>query len=106
MTTEMQSSSRDQLQRLVGQLENLEAEKAGIAEDVRDKFAEAKAMGFDVKVLRQVLKLRKKSQTDRYEEQAVLDTYLHALGMLAEQLSDTPMGEWARSEVQKAEARV
>ena len=105
MTVALQNSSREHLQRLVDQIERLEAEKAGIADDVRDKFAEAKAMGFDVKILRQVLKLRKKSQTDRDEEQAVLDTYLHALGMLAEQLSDTPMGDWARSEVQKAEAR-
>ena len=63
----------------------------GLAEDVRDKFAEAKALGFDVKVLRQVIRLRKKSKDDRDEEQAVLETYLHALGMLADDPPQTMM---------------
>lgn len=84
MTT-LQGSSQAQLRQLVEQIERLEEEKKGLAEDVRDKFAEAKAMGFDVKALRQVIRLRKKSKTDRDEEQAVLETYLHALGMLADE---------------------
>ncbi len=104
MTT-LNQSTQNQLRQFIEQIERLEEEKRGLSEDITDKFAEAKAMGFDVKILRQVLKLRKKSQTDRDEEQAVLDTYLHALGMLGEQMGDTPMGDWARSEVQKAEAR-
>lgn len=104
MTT-LNQSTKNQLRQFVEQIERMEEEKRGLSEDITDKFAEAKAMGFDVKILRQVLKLRKKSQTDRDEEQAVLDTYLHALGMLGEQMGDTPMGDWARSEVQKAEAR-
>jgi uncharacterized protein (UPF0335 family) len=90
MTT-LQASTQNQLRQLIEQIERLEEEKKGIAEDIRDKFAEAKAMGFDVKVLRQVIRLRKKSQTDRDEEQAVLETYLHALGMLADEQSQTMM---------------
>jgi uncharacterized protein (UPF0335 family) len=90
MTT-MQASTQNQLRQLIEQIERLEEDKKGLAEDVRDKFAEAKAMGFDVKVLRQVIRLRKKSKTDRDEEQAVLETYLHALGMLADEPPQTMM---------------
>ena len=57
-------------------------EKKAISDDIRDKFAEIKAVGFDVKVMRQILKLRKKSKDDRDEEDAILSTYLHALGMI------------------------
>lgn len=81
MTT-LQASAQQQLRQLVEQLERLEEEKKAIADDIRDKFAEAKALGFDVKALRQVLRLRKKSMADRQEEEAILETYLHALGML------------------------
>lgn len=84
MTT-LQGSTQAQLRQLIEQIERLEEEKKGIAEDVRDKFAEAKAMGFDVKILRQVIRLRKQSKTDRDEQQAVLETYLHALGMLSDE---------------------
>lgn len=100
MTT-LQANSKNQLRQYIEQIERLEEEKKGLAADISDKFAEAKAIGFDVKVIRQVLRLRKKSQTDRDEEQAVLDTYLHALGMLSEQMADTPMGDWARAEVDR-----
>jgi uncharacterized protein (UPF0335 family) len=81
MTT-LQGAAQNQLRQFVEQIERLEEEKKGIAEDIRDKFAEAKAVGFDVKVLRQIIRLRKKSQTDRDEETAILETYMHALGML------------------------
>lgn len=81
MTT-LQESSQNHLRQFVEQIERLEEEKAAIAGDIRDKYAEAKAVGFDVKVLRQVIRLRKKSRTDREEEEAVLATYMHALGML------------------------
>ena len=83
--TSLQASAQSQLRQFVEQIERLEEEKKGIADDIRDKFAEAKAVGFDIKVLRQVLRLRKKSKTDRDEEEAVLVTYMHALGMLAEE---------------------
>lgn len=90
MTT-LQASSQNQLRQFIEQIERLEEEKRGLGEDIRDKFAEAKAIGFDVKAMREVLKLRKKSKTDRDEHQAIVETYMHALGMLA----DTPLGEAA-----------
>ena len=80
--TALQASAQKQLRQYIEQLERLEEEKKAIADDIRDKFAEAKAVGFDVKALRQILKLRKKTQDDRQEEEAILTTYLHALGML------------------------
>jgi uncharacterized protein (UPF0335 family) len=85
MTT-LQVSAQKQLRQLVEQIERLEEEKKALAGDIRDKFLEAKGLGFDVKVLRQVVRLRKKSATERQEEDAVLEVYLHALGML-EQLN-------------------
>ena len=104
MTTIDKKTAQD-LQRLVNQIERLEEEKKGLGEDIRDKFLEARAMGFDVKILKSVMKLRKVSKTERDEAQMILDTYLHALGMLGEAMGDTPMGEWARGEVEKAGAR-
>lgn len=80
--TAMQSAAQNQLRQYIEQIERLEEEKKAIADDIRDKFAEAKAVGFDVKAMRQILKLRKKSKDDRDEEDAILATYMHALGML------------------------
>lgn len=90
MTT-LQNSTQQQLRQLIEQIERLEEDKKGLADDVRDKFLEAKAMGFDVKILRQVIRLRKQSKTDRDEQQAVLETYLHALGMLNDEPQQTAM---------------
>lgn len=89
--TALQASAQNQLRQLVEQIERLEEEKRGLTMDIADKYLEAKAQGFDVRVLRQVIRLRRKSKTDREEEAAVLDTYLHALGML----DGTPLGDWA-----------
>jgi len=87
----MQQSAQAQLRQFIEQIERLEEEKKALADDIRDKFAEAKALGFDVKVMREVLKLRKVSSTEREENRSVLETYLHALGMLA----DLPLGQAA-----------
>ena len=81
MTT-LQGAAQAQLRQFVEQIERLEEEKKAIADDIRDKLAEAKAVGFDVKALRQILRLRKKSKDDRDEEEAILTTYMHALGMI------------------------
>jgi uncharacterized protein (UPF0335 family) len=81
MTT-LQVSAQKQLRQLIEQIERLEEEKKALAGDIRDKFAEAKAMGFDVKAMRKIISLRKKSQTERQEEESILAVYLHALGML------------------------
>lgn len=86
--TGMQSSTQEQLRRIVDQIERLEEEKKALAADISDKLKEAKNLGFDTKILRKVLALRKKSQTERTEEEQLIDTYLHALGGL-------PLGDWA-----------
>ena len=78
----LQATAQKQLRQLVEQIERLEEEKKQLASDIRDKYLEAKAVGFDVKVLRQVVRLRKKSQEERQEEETVLEVYMHALGML------------------------
>lgn len=91
MTTGIQKHTAENLQRLVGQIERLEEERKGLGEDIADKFKECRALGFDVKVLKQVLKLRKMTKVERDEAQAIIDTYLHALGDLA----DTPLGKSA-----------
>lgn len=72
----------DQLRSIVERLERLEEEKAGIAADIRDVFAEAKGNGFDVKAIRTIIKMRKQDASEREEAENVLDTYLNALGML------------------------
>ena len=71
----------DQLRLFIERIERLEEEKKGIADDIRDVFAEAKGQGFDTKVMRQVIRLRKKDAAERQEEEALLDLYMHALGM-------------------------
>ena len=76
------SSAQNQLRQLVEQIERLEQEKKALTDDVRDKYLEAKAVGFDVKALRTIVRMRKKSKTERQEEETILDVYLHALGML------------------------
>ena len=75
-------SGRDQLRSLVERIERLEEEKKAIADDIREVFAEAKGNGFDIKAMRQVLKIRKLDAAERMEQEAILDTYLHALGMI------------------------
>ncbi len=81
MTT-LQASAQKQLRQLVEQIERLEEEKKALAGDIRDKYLEAKGLGFDVKIMREVVRLRKKSKAERDEQETVLEVYLHALGML------------------------
>jgi uncharacterized protein (UPF0335 family) len=71
-----------QLRSLIERIERLEEEKKALADDIRDVFAEAKGQGFDTKIMRQVIRLRKKDTAERQEEEALLDLYLHALGMM------------------------
>src|ERR1051326_8833905 len=70
-----------QLKSLVERIERLEEEKAALAADIREIFAEAKGHGFDTKVMRQVVRMRKLDKADRQAQEAVLDLYLSALGM-------------------------
>ena len=71
----------DQLKSLITRIERLEEEKAALATDIREVFAEAKSNGFDTKVMRQVIKIRKMDAADREEQESLLDTYLSAIGM-------------------------
>ncbi len=77
----LQTSAKDQLRSIVARIERLEEEKAALSADLREVYAEAKGNGFDVKALRSVIRLRKQDENKRREEEAVLTTYLHALGM-------------------------
>ncbi len=81
LAVQLQTSAKDQLRAIVVRIERLEEEKAALAEDLREVYAQAKGNGFDVKALRSVIRLRKRDETKRREEEAVLTTYLHALGM-------------------------
>ncbi len=74
--------AREQLRSVVERIERLEEEKKAIAEDIREVYGEAKANGYDTKVLRQVISLRKQDMSERQEQDAVRDLYLQALGML------------------------
>jgi uncharacterized protein (UPF0335 family) len=76
------SFAQGQLKSFVERIERLEEEKKAIAGDIKEVYAEAKANGFDTKILRKVISLRKKDRHEREEEEAMLDVYLAALGML------------------------
>ena len=75
--------SAEQLRNLVDRIERLEQEKAGIADDIKDCYGEAKSLGYDVKILRKVISLRKRKPNERREEEELLEIYLQALGDLA-----------------------
>ncbi|MDZ4322634.1 MAG: DUF2312 domain-containing protein [Alphaproteobacteria bacterium] len=73
--------SSAQLKSFIERIERLEEEKAAIAEQIREVFGEAKGMGFDIKIIRQVIKIRKMETQERLEQEELLDLYLGALGM-------------------------
>jgi uncharacterized protein (UPF0335 family) len=75
------SVAADQLKAFIERIERLEEEKAGIAGDIKDVYAEAKGTGFDTKVLRKIIALRKRDHAERQEEEAILELYMQALGM-------------------------
>ena len=74
--------AQGQLRSLIERIERLEEEKKALGADIKEVYAEAKANGFDTKILRKVIALRKKDTVEREEEQAMIDLYLNALGML------------------------
>lgn len=77
--TEVGGIATDRLRSLIERIERLEEEKKGIQSDIRDIFAEVKSAGFDIKIMRIVLKLRKMNAADRDEQEALTDTYRRAL---------------------------
>ena len=92
------AGENNQLVSIVQRIEGLEAEKAGIVEDIKEIYAEAKGNGFDPKIIRKIVALRKQDADKRREEQAVLAVYMTELGMLA----DTPLGQAA---IERARAK-
>ena len=94
MTAEGHNSggiAADRLRSLVDRIERLEEERKALGSDIRDIYAEAKSAGFEVKVLRQLIRERRQEAADVEEQATLLDVYKRALGML----SDTPLGEAA-----------
>lgn len=73
--------AREQLKALVERIERLEEEKAATLSDIRDVYAEGKGAGFDIRALRAIVRLRKMDADERREQEAILDTYKHAIGM-------------------------
>jgi len=76
-------NSNAQLKSVVERIENINGQIKGLTEDRGDIFSEAKGNGFDVKALRKIIALRKLSESDRAAQDQILETYMHALGMLA-----------------------
>ena len=74
--------ARDQLRAFIERIERLEEEKKTIADDIKDVYGEAMGTGFDTKILRKVIQIRKQDKDERMEQEAILDTYLAALGMI------------------------
>lgn len=72
----------DQLKQFIERIERLEEEKQTIADDIKDVYAEAKSTGYDTKIMKQVIKIRKQDKAEREEQEALLDLYLSALGMI------------------------
>lgn len=84
MKTEIGNNTTAALRSYIERIEKLAEDKAGIASDIKDVFAEAKSTGFDVKSMREILKLRKMKANERAETEYILDTYKRALGMADE----------------------
>jgi len=73
--------AKDQLRLFIERIERLEEEKKGIADDIREVYSEAKGQGYDPKIMRQIVRLRKMQPNDRMEMEAILETYKSALGL-------------------------
>src|SRR5262245_37014723 len=76
------SFAKDQLKAIIERIERLEEEKKTISDDIRDVYAEAKGNGYEVKALRMIVRMRKQDADERREHETILETYMHALGML------------------------
>ena len=74
--------AKDQLKAFIERVERLEEEKKALSDDIRDVYAEAKGTGFDVQALRTIVRMRKQDENERREQEDILETYMHALGML------------------------
>jgi len=77
-----QRVAKDQLRSIIERIERLEEEKKTISDDIRDVYAEAKGNGYEVKALRTIVRMRKQDSDDRREQEAILESYMQALGMI------------------------
>lgn len=82
-TVSTESVAQDQLRAFIERIERMEEEKKAIADDIKEIYAEAKGNGFDIKVLRQIVRIRKQDHAERMEQEALLELYMAALGMAA-----------------------
>ena len=82
-TVSSDSVAQDQLRAFIERIERMEEEKKAIADDIKEIYAEAKGNGFDTKVLRQIVRIRKQDASERMEQEALLELYMAALGMAA-----------------------
>jgi uncharacterized protein (UPF0335 family) len=82
-TVNSDSVAQDQLRAFIERIERMEEEKKAISDDIKEIYAEAKGNGFDTKVLRQIVRIRKQDHAERMEQEALLELYLAALGMAA-----------------------
>jgi len=74
--------AKDHLKAFVERVERLEEEKKALSDDIRDVYAEAKGNGFDAKAMRIIVRMRKQDKNERAEQEAIVETYMHALGMI------------------------
>ena len=81
-TPEETGIAADELRRFIDRIERLEGEKTALSDDIKDVFTELKGRGYDAKAVRQILKLRKLDPNERTEQEAIVETYMSALGML------------------------
>jgi uncharacterized protein (UPF0335 family) len=81
-TNDVGGIAAERLRQIVARIEKLEEEKKALADDIKEVYAEAKGAGFDTKIIRQIVRLRKVEQADRQEQEALLDLYMQALGMI------------------------
>jgi uncharacterized protein (UPF0335 family) len=91
--------TNNQIKTIIERIEKMEEEKAAIATDISEIYKEAKSNGFDTKIIKKIVAMRKKDADKLAEEQAIMDTYLAALGMLA----DTPLGQASMQRVRNGE---
>lgn len=91
--TDVGGISSGQLRSFIDRIERLEEEKSAVAEQIRDVFSEAKGYGYDVKIMRKVISLRKIEPHDRQEQEELLDVYMHALGMVPSSEKEEDMSE-------------
>jgi uncharacterized protein (UPF0335 family) len=105
-TVNSDSVAQDQLRAFVERIERVEEEKQMISDDLKQIYAEAKGNGFDTKVLRRIIRIRKQDHAERMEQEALLELYMAALGMTPLETAAERAEEKARSSLSAAESKI